>query len=68
MERYHCVFKGDIYNAEISDSVFGGCTLSIWKTRQGREPKMTFTNHYKSVFDAKMAMEDWIPDADWKAR
>lgn len=68
MERYDCVYKGDVYNAEISDSVFGGNNLTIWKTRQGREPKVSFTNHYNSRFDALMAMEKWLPDATWNAK
>lgn len=67
MERFEGVCKGNIYLAEISDCVFGGCKLMIWKVRQGKDPKVLYTNHCNSRFDAMMTMEKCLPDADWKS-
>ncbi len=66
MERFEGICKGNIYLAEISDCMYGGCKLMIWKVRQGREPKMHYTNQCDSRFDAKLSMEKCLPDADWR--
>lgn len=66
MEKYVYVHKGDIYYATIIDATYGGCDLAISKVRQGREPKSFYNKHCRNVTEARLAMENRLPDAMWK--
>lgn len=66
MEKYTCVHKGDIYHATLTDSLYGGCDLTITKIRQGRDPKNFFNKHCRNMTEARLAMENRLPDATWR--
>lgn len=66
MEKYICVHRGDIYYATIINASYGGCDLTISKVRQGREPKSFYNKHCRNVTEARLAMENRLPDATWE--
>lgn len=66
MVKYTAIYKGNVYNAEIGESVYGDYQLTISRSRQGKKPKVCFTNLCKSRFGAMIKLESYIPDLSWK--
>lgn len=66
MEKYVCVYKCDLYYATIVNAPYGGCDLAISKVRQGREPKSFYSKHCRNMTEARLAMENRLPDAAWE--
>lgn len=68
MKQFQCISKKDIYTAEISDSVYGGVNLVIYRIRQGKEPKAMLTKHCRNTVEARMEMEKYLPEANWREK
>ena len=68
MRAFTTVYKKELYLCEVTDAYDGGFRVSIYRERQGREPKQVFNAHTWDMTSAMMQMEKFLPDANWKEK
>lgn len=67
MEEYTCLYKGNMYHAEIRDSVYGGNILTIKRARyRSTESETVGMKRCEDITSARLRMQEFMPDATWK--
>lgn len=68
MRAFTTICKKELYLCEVTEASDGGLRVSIYRERQGREPKQVFNAHAWDMIGARMQMEKFLPDANWKEK